>query len=244
MKRSFSLILLCALAAATALPVFPQAAREATIEPGTKARIVLQSRLNSKLNEPGDTITAVLEEPIYVNNLMVLPRGTEFHGRVAAVNPAKRGQKSANMTILFDRLGMPWGEEPVSVEFTSIDDWDKGEKLKGDSEGKVKGGHKGDKTVDNVYKGGTIGGAGAGAIILTSRGAGASLPIGGAAIAGGLLAGLLLTKGGEVQLEPGAIFRIQFTKPISLPVVAQGAGSPRPIQQNDRDEKPDPVRKP
>jgi hypothetical protein len=47
-----------------------------------------------------------------------------------------------------------------------------------------------------------------------------------------MLAGLLLTKGKEVRVEPGAVFRIKFDKPITLPIVQQPGLSPRPIQQD------------
>jgi len=65
----------------------------------------------------------------------------------------------------------------------SIDDWDKDEKRKADDEGKVSGGHRGSKTADNVYKGGRIGGIGAGAVILSGGG----LAAGGGSIVVGLL---------------------------------------------------------
>jgi type IV secretory pathway VirB10-like protein len=80
-----------------ALPALSQAAREATIETDTKAKIVLQTRLSSKLSEPGDPIRAVLDEPIYVDSQLVLPRGTEFIGRVTQVTPARRPQKQAQI---------------------------------------------------------------------------------------------------------------------------------------------------
>jgi len=237
-KVLFTLILL----AISLPPAFAnsQAAREATIEPETKAKVVLQSRLSSKLNEVGDQISAVLEEPIYVNGLLVVPRGTEFHGRVTAVTPARRGQKAASMAIAFERIAMPWGEEPVSLVLTAIDDWDKNEKRKADDEGKVSGGHRGDKTADNVYRGGKIGALGGAAVILS----GGSLGVGGAAIGGGLLGGLLLTKGGEIQVSPGAIFRVKFVKPITLPVIQQPGSSPRPIQQDEVKDPENPIKKP
>jgi hypothetical protein len=225
--------------------VFPQAARTATIEPGTKAQIVLQTHLSSKLNEVGDHITAVLYEPVYVNGLLVLPRGTEFHGRVASVKPARRGQKSAQMTIVFEQIAMPWGEEPANVLITAIDDWAQDKKLKADPEGKVNGGHDGGKTADNVKTGGEIGTAGAGAVILTGAAAGAGpgvLGAGGASIAAGLLGGLLLTKGGEVRVDPGASFRIVFTKPMTLPVIAQ-PGAPHPIDQSTQKDESAPAAK-
>ncbi|HYV05519.1 MAG TPA: hypothetical protein VFB82_13080, partial [Blastocatellia bacterium] len=137
MSNSQRMISLCALIAL--LPAFghAQAAREATVEPETKAKVVLQTRLSSKLNEVGDQVSVVLDEPIYVDSQLVIPRGTEFHGRVTQVTPARRGQKAASMAIAIERIAMPWGEEPVAVVLTSIDDWDKNEKLKANEEGKV-----------------------------------------------------------------------------------------------------------
>ncbi|MFP5263264.1 MAG: hypothetical protein ACLGJB_15285 [Blastocatellia bacterium] len=239
MKKILCALTLLAMTLPTTL-AHPQAAREATIEPETKAKIVLQTRLSSKLSEVGDTITAVIDEPLYVNSLLVIPRGTEFHGRVTAVTPAKRGHKSATLGVAFERIAMPWGEEPVSVVLTAIDDWDKDEKRKADDEGKVSGGHRGNKTAENVYRGGQIGGLGAAAVILSGGG----LATGGAAIGGGLLGGLLLTKGGEVQVNPGAVFRIKFVKPVTLPVIQQPGSAPRPIQQDDAKGSENPNKRP
>jgi hypothetical protein len=239
MKKNLCAFILLAMTL-SAIPAYSQAAREATIEPETKAKIVLQTRLSSKLSEVGDTITAVLEEPVYVNSQLVISRGTEFHGRVTEVTPAKRGHKAATLAIAFERIAMPWGDEPVSVVLVAIDDWDKDEKRKADDEGKVSGGHRGKKTADNVYQGGKIGSLGAAAVILSGGG----LATGGAAIGGGLLGGLLLTKGGEVQVNPGAVFRIKFVKPATFPVIQQPGSGPRPIQQDGPAEAQNPNKKP
>jgi hypothetical protein len=229
MKKTFTAFFVVALIAIASVSAKAQAAHEVTIEPETKAKLVLQTRLSSKLSEVGDPVTAVLDEPLYVNNQLVIPRGTEFRGRVTQVSPARRGQKAATMGLAFERVSMPWGDEPVFIEVAGVDDWDKNEKLKADSEGKVSGGHRGNKTAENVYRGGAIGGAGAGVILLSGGGGGA----GAGALGGGLLAGLLLTKGGEVYLQPGAIFRVKFVKPFTVPVSQQPASSPRPIQQDE-----------
>ena len=240
MRKFLYSFALCAVIALSAVPARPQAAREATIEAETKAKIVLQSRLSSKLSEVGDPVTAVLEEAIYVDGQLVLPRGTEFRGRVTQVTAARRGQKGGSIAIAFERVALSWGDEPVSVVVTSVDDWDKNEKLSADSEGKVKGGHRGDATARNVERGGGIGGAGAGVIILSGGGLGA----GAGALGGGLLAGLLLTKGGEVVVGPGAVFRVKFVKPITLPVVQQPGPGPRSIQQDDPKATPPFERRP
>ena len=231
MQKFLCSVALCAVLALSAVNAYTQAAREATIEPETKAQLILQSRLSSKLSEVGDPVTAVLDEPLYVNSQLVLPRGTEFRGRVTQVTPARRGQKSGSIALTFERVVLSWGEEQVSVVVTSVDDWDRNEKMKANDEGKVDGGHRGDATARNVERGGAIGGAGAGVVVLSGGGLGA----GAGALGGGLLAGLLLTKGGEVVVAPGAVFRVKFVKPVTLPIVQQSMG-PRSIQQDEPKE--------
>jgi len=226
MKRVVStamLFLIVALSAAAR----PQTSREATVEVDTKAKLILQTRLSSKLSEVGDPVTAVLDEPIYVGSDLVIPRGTEFKGRVTAVKAAGRGQKAGNIAIAFERVSMPWGDEQVFIALAGIDDWDKNEKMKANDEGKVSGGHRGEKTAENVYRSAGIGGAATGVILLSGGGAAA----GAATLGGGLLAGLLLTKGGEIQVNPGAVFRVKFVKPLTLPVSGQPGGRPQPIEQ-------------
>ena len=115
MKRTISTVMLIIFVALSAMAAHPQAAREATIEVDTKAKLILQTRLSSKLSEVGDPVTAVLDEPIYVGSDLVIPRGTEFRGRVTAVKAAGRGQKAGNIAIAFERVSMPWGDEQVFI---------------------------------------------------------------------------------------------------------------------------------
>ncbi|HKG21627.1 MAG TPA: hypothetical protein VKC34_06980 [Blastocatellia bacterium] len=240
MKNSiYAVSLLCIISFLSAVPARSQAGQSGTIGPETTARLVLQSNLSSKLNEPGDPITASLDEPLYVNGEIVLPRGTEFLGKVTEATPAGRGQKNGKIGIIFDRIRLPWGEVPAVVEITAIDDWTSNEKKKPDEEGQVKGSRSGKRTADNVGRGATIGGAGGLATVLLGGGR----ALGGAAIGGGLLGGLLLTRGGDVRLAPGAIFRIKFTSPITLPVTQQPGSSPRPGQPSAPDSQ-DPTKKP
>jgi len=109
----------------------PQAAREATVEAETKARIIVQTEISSKLNEPGDPISAVLDEPLYVNADLVMPRGTEFIGRITQVAPAGKLQKNGQISIIFEQIRMSWGDVPVAVMLTAIDDWKSDEKNEG-----------------------------------------------------------------------------------------------------------------
>jgi hypothetical protein len=238
MKKSLCSIALSVLLTLAVVPARSQAAREATIEPETKARIVLQSHLSSKLNEPGDTITAVLYEPIFVNGNLVLPRGTEFQGRVISVNPARRGMKKGSMAILFDKINMPWGQETVAVSFTSIDDWNKDKRYKADSEGEVAGDKDGGGAAENARTGAVLGGTGAGTAVLAAGGARGAAVGGLIGMGAGVFVGLMLTKGGDVNVAPGAMFRIKFDKPITLPIVQTASQTPKPIQQEPQETPP------
>lgn len=185
---------------------------------GVTVRLALQTPLSSKLNERGDPVRAVLYDDFLIDGNLVLNRGTEFLGQITHVKPAGRGQKQAEMAISFDRIKTSYGLEPIATVITAIDDFANDRKLKGNEEGVVRGGRDGRRTVDNVYRGGTLGSLGAAAVILIARSGGAATA-GGAAIAGGMAAGLLLSKGSEIRLEPGTILRVAFERPITLPVI-------------------------
>lgn len=213
-------VLCCALSARGNDPRRPS---EATIQAETRARLTLQSQISSKLSEVDDAVTATLTEPIYVDGMLVLPRGTEFHGRITNIAPAKRGQRSSHMSINFEHVVTPSGEVPILAQVTAIDDWDKEETIKANSKGNLKGGHRGEKTIENVGKGSSLGWSGAFVGALLGGAAGASgrhaLGIGGAALAAGMIGGLLLTKGSEIRVGQGSILRIRFLQPATLAIV-------------------------
>jgi hypothetical protein len=210
--------------AQTASETSAQADRQTTIPSETRIRLTLRSQLNSKLNESGDIITATLAEPLYVDGQLVLQRGTEFRGRIVKVARAKRGQRSSHMSIDFDHVLTPAGDLPIVAQVTAIDDWDSEESIKANSNGELKGGHRGEKTVDNAHRGAQLGLAGGFAGAALGGAAGASgrlvLGIGAGGVALGLIGGLLLTKGSDIRVRPGALLRIKFLKPVVLPVTA------------------------
>jgi hypothetical protein len=215
----------------------PQPPREATIQSESKARLILQSHISSKLSEPGDIITATLAEPIYVEGEMVLPRGAEFRGRIIKVAPAKRGQRSSHLSINLESVVTASGQMPISAQVTAIDDWDKEETIKANDQGKLKGGHRGEKTIENMRKGSSLGFSGAIVGVAVGGAAGASgrqaLGIGGIGLAAGMIGGLLLTKGTEIRVGPGSILRIKFLKPATLPIVQQPGLQPGPVRSSN-----------
>ena len=186
-----------------------------TIPEGKLAKLSLQTRLSSKLSEVNDEVTAVLYEPVRgEDGRVVIARGTEFIGRVTQVQSAKRPQKEATMTVVFDTMRMPYGTEKVSVTIMAIDDYANDDKLKSkNDEGKVGGGHSGGRTARNAGIGGALGGLGG--TVIAAAGGGLGGFAGG--IGAGVLGGVLMTKGKDIRLEPGTIMRIKFDRQVALP---------------------------
>ena len=229
-RKSLRIIFVTLLTVALSVPLRAQGmdaqpVREATIQPETRALLTLQSRIHSKLSEAGDTITATLAEPIYVDGELLLARGTEFHGRIVAIKPAKRAQRRSSMSIMFENVTTPSGSRPIEAQVTAIDDWDKEETLKADGQGKMNGGRDGEETLDNMRRGSGLGILVGIVGLILGGAAGASgrqaLGIGGIGMATGMIGGVVLTKGNEIRASSGSVLRIKFLKPATLPILQQ-----------------------
>ncbi|HEY8461799.1 MAG TPA: hypothetical protein VIM99_15520 [Blastocatellia bacterium] len=224
MKRLLPIALLAAMVLSLGGIVNAQDENRGSAEPspnnivipeGKLAKLSLQTRLSSKLSEVNDEVIAVLYEPVRgEDGRVAIPRGTEFIGRVTQVQAAKRPQKEATMTVVFDAMRMSYGTEKISVTIVAIDDYVHDEKLKSkNDEGKVGGGRSGGRTARNAGIGGGIGGLGG--TIASAAGAGLGGLAGGIGV--GALGGVLMTKGNDIRLEPGTILRIKFERPVTLP---------------------------
>jgi hypothetical protein len=220
MKRIFSNIALSCILVGLSVVALAQTQADNTVVPeGTAAKVSLQTQLSSKINVVGDEVTAVLYEPVRsTDGRIAIPQGTEFLGRVTQVQPAKKPQKQASITIIFDTMHMPYGTEKISTVVMAIDDYANDEKLKSkNDEGKVEGGHSGGKTARNAGLGGAIGSIGA------------IGGLGGWAIGSGVgaVGGVLMTKGKDIHLQPGTVLRIRFDREVKLPAFE---GEPKPAQ--------------
>lgn len=215
MKKIFLFLLITMFSATTMAQ--SQANSNAVLAAGTTAKLALQTPLSSKISEVGDEVIATLNESVRdAEGRVVIPRGTEFIGRVTQVQAAKRPQKQATMTISFDKARMAYGIEKVSVTITAIDDFANDEKLKAkDEEGKVGAGRSGSRTATNAGIGAGIGGAGGAVVRATGGGLGGML----GSAAAGAIGGVLLTKGNDIKLQPGTILRIRFERELTIPLM-------------------------
>lgn len=198
-----------------------------TIPEGTEIQLSLREAVSSKLSEPGDEIYAVVRRDVVVDGRVILRQGTEIIGRVTATKPARRMLRGGMLHLSFDRVRTDTGEQKLSAIIKSASDFNRDEKIKSDGEGSLKGGKNGTGVLTNVAAAAGIGGAAASIIILAGAsrlpfGSGIGAVAGGSAAAAasalgvGVIAGILLTKGKEVRLEPGTLIRLRLERPLAI----------------------------
>ena len=225
LRRLF--ILFCLIILACQINLVRSRAQGSVIPEGTVLQLSLSEPLSSKLSEQGDLVIATLRRDVIVDGYTLLRQGTEFTGRVTLAQPAKRPFKGGQLHITFERVRIDGREQKLAAVVKSASDFSRDEKVTGDSEGTLKGGKDGGQTLKNVGTAAGIGGIGATIIILASAEdriggySGVGVSSGGAAAAAGVLggsvaAGLILTKGKEVRLDPNTIIRLKLERALTV----------------------------
>jgi hypothetical protein len=197
-----------------ALAGIAQNIEQVTIPAGTKFKVRLETPISSKISEVGDKVVVTMLEPLPIDSQHALPRGIEMTGQITQVKRAGQVKGRAEVYALINELTTTYGSESIMVSIVSADDYVNDEKIQTDEEGKLKSNRD---LGDDVKKAGA--GAGLGSIA-TAPVAIATQNVG-AAIAGpaaGALAGLLLTRGKEIRLAAGTVFRMKFDKPVTIPL--------------------------
>ena len=102
MKIALSFLLAAALVCAAAPASFAEPNRQ--VMQGTQVHLTLLSSINTAVAKEGDPFVAVLAEPVYLGNQMLLPAGTRINGLIGTVEKARhfsiiRGQAYMNLTF-------------------------------------------------------------------------------------------------------------------------------------------------
>jgi type IV secretion system protein VirB10 len=177
---------------------------------GTKIPLTLTQGITSKTAKEGDPVYAQTAFPVTQNNRIVIPAGSYVQGVVRHVLRPGRVKGRAELQISFTSMIFPNGYTvmlPATVEGVpgsqNVD-------TKG-TEGTIQGqGSKG-KDAATIAKT-TAAGAGLGGIAGNGKGAGVG------AAAGGVigLATVLLTRGPEIQLDPGTSVEMILERELNL----------------------------
>lgn len=134
MKKVFKKVLSLLAVAASLLAVGPFAQAEPhQVVQGTQVHLTLLNGVSSGAAREGDAIVAVVSEPVFLGNQLLIPAGTRVNGVIGTVERARhfsmfRGQ--AYMNITFRTMEVDSRLIPVQMSILMI------EKPRGESEGK------------------------------------------------------------------------------------------------------------
>jgi type IV secretion system protein VirB10 len=213
LKKYVWLFFSCSMFLASA-PIYAQDAEKVTIPAGTKFKASLQTPISSKLSEIGDTVVISLLEPVPIDGRHALPRGTEMTGKVTLVKRPGRVKGKAEVYALINELTTDYGSEVITVSIASADDFTNEEKIKTDEEGKLISNRDLGDDFEKAAKGAGVGSLGSTPVAIATGNVGAAI----AGPAAGAIVGLLLTRGKDIRLPAGTLFRMKFDKDLILPV--------------------------
>jgi hypothetical protein len=236
------LLALCASAAWAGAP--QESAQESQPEEmivpeGTVIPIVLTTILNTRNSQVGDTIYADTTYPIWIQQRLVIPRGSNVRGTVTEVVRPGKIKGKGRLAVRFDDILLPNGvKHEFIATFRGIHSAGD-ESLDRKSESVSAGATKTDDigTVVGTTEEGTIIGA------LVGHGTGAAIGAGAGAAAG--IATLLFTRGRDLVISPGTTFDLELKKSMKFAFneldftnaqlnYVQPRAQPRPAQSNPR----------
>jgi hypothetical protein len=121
MKRFISVFVL--LSVLLWLTPVVHAQQSSAIQPGTQVRLTMASGLSTGVAHDGDPFTAIVAEPVFVGNQLLLPAGAKVHGTVTSVTRPKffsmfRG--GASMNLVFNSVEVESRIFPVQMSILSL----------------------------------------------------------------------------------------------------------------------------
>ncbi len=180
------------------------------IPSGTKVPLMLTQGITSKTAKEGDPVYAQTAFPVTQNNRIVIPAGTYVQGVVRRVVRPGRVKGRAELQMSFTSMIFTNGYTvliPATVEGVP---GSQSVSTKG-TEGTIQGDSSKGKDAATIAR---AAGAGAGIGAISGEGKGAG--IGGAAGGALGLATVLLTRGPEIQLDPGSSVEMILERELTL----------------------------
>lgn len=190
--------------------------RQITIPADTEVLLQLKNAIDTKSARVGDGVYCQTTFPVVVDNTIVIPAGSYVKGAITKVQRAGKISGRAEILFHFTTVIFPSG---YTVEMPGTLHGDPGTTKAriSDDEGTVKtDGHDKIKQLPDVGRD-----AGYGAL----GGAIASGSVNGARIGGGIgaaagIATMLLTRGSDVRIEPGAALTMRLQRPLVVDVTS------------------------
>jgi hypothetical protein len=205
-------VLLVVLLGATA--VFAQKKKPRIKYYAISANRTFHVRMNDSLNSGsariGDTFSTTVIDPVYsTNGVELVPSGSIIHGRVTAVQKARKDGNPGTLSVIFYHLNLPNGRGASMSG--SLTEYSAGNSAS-DNESTVsarKTSHRNAKFIG--------GGAGGGLLIGAIAGGGKGAAIGAGVGAGVGFIAKKLKKGDEAKVKDGTEFGVILNRAVSLP---------------------------
>jgi hypothetical protein len=166
-----------------------------TVPSGTKLLVRTIDSIDSDQNRPGDKFQASLEQPLYVNETLVAPKGTSVYGRLDQVQES--GQLSGKAQLRLALTGIVLNGQTIAL---STGDYEMAGKSRGASTAKKVGG-----------------GAALGAVIGAIAGGGKGAAIGAGVGAGAGTAVQVMTKGDQIHVPSETLLEFSLDQPLTFP---------------------------
>ena len=106
-----------------------------------------------------------------------------------------------------------YGTEPIAVSVDAADDVMEDEKIRADEEGKLTANPDLGHDLGKAQQGASIGSMASVPIAITTGSLGAAI----AGPVAGAIVGILLTRGKEIRLPAGTVFRMKFVQDVTIP---------------------------
>lgn len=176
-------------------PPTPNIPAQLTLKQGSYVIVRINEWLSSDRNQPGDTFTATLEQPLVVDGFVIAPRGATVIGRVTEAKKAGRVEGTSRLGVALTEVTLADGQQlPIQSQMINRN-------------GPTSQGR------DAAAIGGTTAlGAAIGAGV--GWGTGAAIGAGAGAAAG--IIGVLLTRGRPTLIYPESVMTFQTTAPATL----------------------------
>jgi hypothetical protein len=221
MKIFISVVLALALLCTAAPPTF---AEPHQVMQGTQIHLTLINGISSAVAREGDPIVAVVADPVFLGNQLLIPAGTRVNGIIGTIQKAKnfslfRGQ--AYMNVTFKTMEVDSRLIPIQLSILGLQQPPMGDEVKRRKDIKITEGEVIQQKHD--YKGDAIGmaiGGGGGSVVglifgTVTRGFGIGMAAGAVYV--------VARKGKEVEMPAQTGFLVRTDNPVTIPSFSASA---------------------
>jgi hypothetical protein len=184
---------------------------EVIVPEGTVIPILITAYLNTRSTQVGDTVYADTLYPIWIQQRLVIPKGSSIRGTVTEVVKPGKIQGKGRLAIRFDDILLPNGvKRNLTATFRSIHSNGE-EKIDQKSETISK-----DNAMNRQDVGTIVGTTASGALVGAAVSGGSGALVGGGVGAAGGVATMLFGRNRDLVINPGTQFDLELKRPLKF----------------------------